>query len=244
MEADVQTTESASATAVLEADQSLPQVPRAPAPWQLEGSAYVMLVRMPEDVLDHAAFVPASLAGKRKSRVSVVMWVDYHKSNCGPYRELLVVPASFATDGGTYHSISRIYVSTYDSVVNGRANWGIPKDRADFSAGPAADGGEHLSASRDGHVFAELSVRAFGPTLPVRSWLLPPSVLTLVQHWLGQSYRLTLKAGGVMRMAKLQSWRFDPQYFPDLARGRVLAAAYLPRFEMEFPVAQVKPLPA
>jgi hypothetical protein len=244
MEADVQTSESTSATAVLEADHTLPQVPRAPAPWQLEGSAYVLLVNMPEQVLDQAAFVPASLAGKRKSRMSVVMWVDYRKSNAGPYRELLMVPGTFATDEGTYHSISRIFVSTYDSVVNGRANWGIPKDRADFSAEPAADGGEHLRAGRDGHVFAELNVRAFGPTLPVRSWLLPPRMLTLVQHWRGQSYRLTLKARGVMRMAKLQSWRFDPQYFPDLARGRVLAAAHLPRFEMEFPVAELKPLPA
>lgn len=230
--------------AVLEPDAALPAVPLHPAPWQLRASAYVFAVRMPEDVLDQAAFVPAELVPRRKNRISVVMVVDYAHSDVGPYRELLVAPASFAHAQGTYPSITRIYVSSYESVVNGRINWGIPKDRADFERGPSAPSQpdtEILRVSRDGHAFAELVVRPYGPTLPITSWLLPPSLRTLVQHWHGQTYRFTLKASGKVRMAGVERWSFDPNYFPDLARGRVLGGAYLPNFEMLFPVAEIAP---
>lgn len=224
---------------VLEPDSALPEVPLRPAPWQLQASAYVFVVRMPQDVLDQAAFVPTELVPRRKNRMSVVMMVDYARSDVGPYRELLVAPASFDHVHGTFPSITRIYVSSYESVVNGRINWGIPKDRADFERTPEPRGGETIRVSRDGHTFAELALRAYGPTLPVASWLLPASLRTLVQHWHGQSYRFTLRASGKARMASVERWSFDPKYFPDLARGTVLSGAYLPSFEMLFPVAEI-----
>ncbi|MET0388375.1 MAG: acetoacetate decarboxylase family protein [Polyangiales bacterium] len=226
---------------VLEPDAALPEVPLHPAPWQLRGSAYVFAVHMPEDVLDHAAFIPKSWVAKRRGRTAYVMFVDYQSSNAGPYRELLVSPASFAFDG-SYPAITRIYVSSYDSVVNGRRNWGIPKDRADFDIQPdAANGGHVVHVTREGRTIAELSLRAHGPKLPVRTWLLPAGLRTLVQPWQDQFFRFTLSASGNARLATLKHWSFDPTLFPDLSRGRVLAGAYLPEFEMTFPVAQITP---
>jgi hypothetical protein len=223
---------------VLEPDAALPAAPRHPAPWSMHASCYVFAVLMPEEVLDEAAFVPSELVPRRKNRISVVMFVDYTQTAVGPYRELLVAPASFAHAQGTYPSITRIFVDSYDSVVNGRLNWGIPKDRADFERVSGADGTETVRVSRDGHTFAELVLRPYGPTLPVASWLLPSPLRTLVQHWQGKSYRFTLSASGKARMASVEHWSFDPNFFPDLARGRVLTGAYLPRFEMLFPVAE------
>jgi hypothetical protein len=43
-------------------------------------------------------------------------------------------------------------------------------------------------------------------------------------------------------MASVSSWQFDSAYFPDLARGKVIAAAYLPSFEMTFPESEVRDL--
>lgn len=224
---------------VLEPDTALPVVPLRPAPWQLQASAYVFAVQMPEEVLDHAAFVPSELVPRRKNRISVVLLVDYAQAEVGPYQELLIAPAAFAHAQGTYPSITRIYVSSYESVVNGRNNWGIPKDRAEFERTPLSGGVETVRVSRDGHAFAELVLHPYGPTLPVRSWLLPRSLRTLVQHWHGSSYRFTLSANGKARMASVERWSFDPNYFPDLARGRVLTGAYLPSFEMLFPVPEI-----
>ena len=227
---------------VLEPDSALPDVPAHPAPWQLTASAYMLLVKLPEHVLDQGAFVPPALVGKRRSGLSVVLLVDYQKADCGPYGELMLIPAAFAFDQGNYLTITRIFVSTYESAVNGRRNWGIPKDRADFAVERDAKGCDRVRVSRDGHTFADFELRAFGPSLPVRSWMLPTPVRSLMQHWNKQSYSFELLASGSMRMASLRSWSFDPQYFPDLAQGRVLAAAHFPKFEMLFPVPEMKPL--
>jgi Acetoacetate decarboxylase (ADC) len=228
---------------VLEPDSALPSVPRQPAPWQLHASAYVLAVLVPEDVLDKGGFVPAHLLEKRRSRVVCAMFVDYESTNCGPYQELLLAPTGFAFESGVHPSITRIYVSSYDSVVNGRKNWGIPKDRAEFERErDEATSTDHIRVSRDSHVFAELELRAYGPALPTATWFIPKAKRTLIQHWQGQSYRFTLSATGRAQVARVLSWRFDAAFFPDLARGRVLAASYLPRFEMTFPAAEIQAL--
>jgi hypothetical protein len=224
---------------VLEREENLPEVPRHPAPWQLQASAYVLAVRMPDDVLDREAFVPPSLAGKRCGNTSYFLYVDYRAANCGPYQEMMVAPAVYDFGESRYPSITRIYVSTYDSVVNGRINWGIPKDRADFQREREGKV-DHIRVSRDGHVFADMRFRAQGLALPVTSWLLPAGLRTLMQHWQGKSYRFTLSAKGSMQLGKLVEWKFDPKFFPDLARGKVIAGAYFPTFDMTFPVATVQ----
>jgi hypothetical protein len=225
---------------VLEPD-GLPEVPLKAAPWQLHGSGYVLVVRLPPPLIDQHAFVPPSLAGKRRGRTAYVMYMDYASSDCGPYRELLVIPASFDFEPGTYPSITRIYVSSYESVVNGRKNWGIPKDRADFTVQHEAKS-DQIAVSRGGRTFAELRLRHFGLTLPVHSSLIPPGMRTLKQHWRGQEYSFTLQAKGTLRMAKLLDWHFDAEFFPDLAQGSVIAAGYLPSFDMTFPVASLREL--
>lgn len=229
---------SATTPRVLEPDSALPDVPAHPSPWQLTASAYLILVKLPDDVLEEGAFVPPALVKQRLSNVSVVMLVDYQKADCGPYSELLFVPGAFAFEDASYMSITRIFVSTYESAVNGRRNWGIPKDRADFAFERSAQGHDQVRVSRDGRTFADFELRAFGPKLPVRSWLLPAGVRSLRQHWAGKRFTFALDARGSMRMAKLERWSFDPQHFPDLARGRVIAAAHFPSFEMFFPVAE------
>ena len=228
---------------VLEPDSALPAAPLQPAPWQLAASAYVFAVLMPDDVLMKGGFVPNHLLDKRKSRVVCAMFVDYQSTNVGPYQELLLAPTGFAFESGVHPSITRIYVSSYDSVVNGRNNWGIPKDRADFvRTRDAATSTDRISVSRDAHTFAELELRAYGPALPTATWLIPKAKRTLVQHWQGKSYRFTLSATGRAQVARVLSWRFDAAYFPDLARGRVLAGSYLPTFNMTFPAAEIQSL--
>jgi hypothetical protein len=227
---------------VLEPD-GLPEVALKPAPWQLHGSGYALMVRLPTELIEHHAFVPPSLAGKRRGRTAFVLYMDYQSSDGGPYRELLVVPASFDFEPGNHLSITRIYVSSYASVVNGRRNWGIPKDYADFDVQHVDERVDRIRLSRAGHVFVDLQLRNFGLTLPVHSGMLP-GVLTLMQHWRDKVYRFTLRAKGKARLAKVLDWHFDPKFFPDLAQGRVIAGAYLPSFDMTFPMPTVRDLPA
>lgn len=227
---------------VLEPDAALPEVPRQPAPWTLRAQGYVVVVLMPAQTLDTAAFVPEGLVPKRRGRTSVMLFIDYKEAVCGNYQELLLAPAAYETPSGTHPTITRIFVSSYESVVNGRRNWGIPKDLARFTREhDASRASDRIVVSRGGDTLVDMKLRAYGPTLPVRTWLLPAGMRTLVQHWNGTRYRFTLHAQGRARLATVEDWRFDPRYFPDLARGRVLTATYLPDFQMTFPDPQTQP---
>lgn len=230
---------------MLDSDAALPPVALHPPPWQLRGWGYMLFVRLPDEMLDQAAFVPTGWTAHRRTRTAIMLFIDYQAAPCGPYRELLVAPASFDLGQGSYPAISRIFVSTYDSVVNGRNNWGIPKDHADFEVeSDAARHTDRLRVGRAGHSFAEFDMRSRGPNLPFHTALLPRSIRTLVQPWQGKAYRTTLTARGKVRRASVMDWRFDADYFPDLTRGRILLASHFPEFDMTFSVAEVLPRPS
>ena len=223
-------------------EPEVPDVAPAPAPWRLTGSGYVFLIRLPASMTDAEVFTPPALRDKRVGRVAQLMIVDYATSGVGPYRELLVTPGAFQGEDQRFNSVTRIYVSTYDSVVNGRVNWGIPKDVADFSLVKGPDGAEDITVSRGGRPFAELRVQPHGAPFPIWSALLPKAQRTLRQSWGGRVYEIQLAARGLARPARIRDCRFDGELFPDLSRGDVLGGVYLPRFTLTFPVATLTTL--
>lgn len=213
----------------------------APAPWQLTGRAYLCVLKPDPKLLDEHSWVPASLAGKRRSGVSLMMFVDYANSPAGPYHELLFIPGQFAfEDGQKRFSISRIFVSTMDSVVNGQRNWGIPKQLANFTVSDDHNT-TRVALSTNDKTFAELTFEAFGPNLPVPRGLLPKAWRTLAQHWQDQTFVYQPNAGGKARLARTRELHFDASEFPALQRSNVLATFNLSSFNMTFPVAQIYP---
>ena len=70
------------------------------------------------------------------SGLGLVMLVQYSSSPAGPYDELLyALPCQHPTDGFEVlatRNIPVIYVSSECSVTNGRLNWGVPKNLAQF----------------------------------------------------------------------------------------------------------------
>lgn len=185
---------------------------RAAPPWHLEGSGSIFLFRF-------------------EHRPALVMLVDYHESPVGPYRELLFL-ADFC--------IRKIYVSTEESAVNGRANWGIPKEVADFAV-ERRGRTEHVHVTLGRRTVADLTVGIGHLPVPVTAALLPRAWRTLVQPWEGRTYMTTLSGRGVVRPARLLKARIEPELFPDLTRGRLLAAVHASRFKLLFPEARVSP---
>lgn len=181
-------------------------------PWLLEGSGSIFLFRF-------------------ERRLGVVMLVDYAGSPVGSYWELLFL-AGFR--------ITRIYVSTEESAVSGRENWGIPKEVADFAV-ERRGRTEHVHVTLAGRTVADLTVGIGRPPLPVTAALLPRAWRTLVQPWEGRTFRTTLSGRGMVRPARLLKARIDPELFPDLTRGRLLAAVHASRFKLLFPEARVSP---
>jgi hypothetical protein len=229
---------------MLQPDATLPQVPLHPAPWQLRGSAWIVALKLSPDAAARDAFLPPELAGRGRGLASFLMYVDYAESGCGPYQELLFIPGAFPFGDGRRHlTISRILVSTWDSVVNGRDNWGIPKDRADFAVERAGSHGreERVRVACEGRESCELRFAPLrlAPPLPVHGGLLPVALRTLAQRFRGRTYYYAPEARGWVRPGRLLSWRFDPALFPDLAGAAVVAACKVESFRMKFPVARL-----
>ncbi|KAM0749534.1 hypothetical protein T439DRAFT_327222 [Meredithblackwellia eburnea MCA 4105] len=130
----------------------------APSPWTLKGHSYFFpIIVSPFSTspipLPKAALAPLeeqSTAGETWNKtfhggVGGVVVVRYDESPVGPYDELIYCPGLFSysappTENGQDRpppqylmAITRIYVSTLNSVVNGRRNWNIPKHLASFN---------------------------------------------------------------------------------------------------------------
>lgn len=213
----------------------------APAPWTLRGRGYICMLRAPAGLLDQGSFLPPSLKGRRTpSPYCYLMFVDYAESPVGPYHELLFIPGAFPFEDGQRHlSISRIFVSSLDSVVNGRRNWGIPKDVAQFDVRYGSAGLDRVRVSKDGQTFAELDFASWPIPLPFTSAILPKAWTTLGQHHDGQTFIYRPSASGWVRPASLRHSRFDAALFPDLARARPLLTVRVTDFSMTFHKAAI-----
>lgn len=224
---------------MLQSNDSLPRVPTVPAPWDLRGHAWMVALRLPKDDPARTAFVPPGLQGSVKAGLSVLMCVVYDEAPCGPYRELLFIPGTMNFGDARYPSISRILVSTWDSVVNGRANWGIPKDRANFEWARTPDG-DRWQVTSDGREVCAMEFTApAGVRLPLRTTWMPGRLGTLAQRMDGRTYYCQPRATGSLRLCRLRQWHFDAALFPDLSRATVLAALRIEDFRMTFPLARV-----
>ncbi len=225
---------------MLQAQESLPDVERFAAPWSLQGHAWSVLLRLPRGAAATHAFVPPQLRSSVRSPLAVLMCVEYVDAPCGPYRELLFIPgAMLFPDGRRYPSISRILVSTWSSVANGRANWGIPKDRADFFFEPGPEG-DRIRVADAGREIARLEFGpARGPHLPLATSWLPSRFTQLAQLHDDRAFYYQPSARGSFRLCRLRGWQFDPELFPDVSNARVLACVRIEQFAMTFPVARV-----
>ncbi len=209
-----------------------------PAPWTLHGKGYMLLYRLKRDFVDAHGGVPDFLAGRFAGGFGSLMLVDYADSDAGPYGEMLFIPGRFRYKNRKLHTISRIYVSTMASVVNGRRNWAIPKERADFRFEPLGGRRERVTVSVGDDVATELTLCAFGPAFPVNTALLP---FPLVQRQGDMCYHTRFSGKGRGRLARVEAMRFSGTLFPDLAGVRPIAVLAVEPFEITFPVAEVEP---
>jgi hypothetical protein len=210
------------------------RVPAYPAPWALSGRGYIILYHFKKDFVLDRGFLPEFSKPDFAGGLGAVMVVDYASSPAGPYGELLFIPGKFKGLGRRWDRITKIYVSTLESVLNGRANWAIPKERADF-AFQRSDSVENVAVSSCGNVFFRARFESFGPRFPVSTVLLP---FPLLQPREGGSLQTTFSGHGKGRLARICGLAIDPELFPDLALARPLVAIAVEPFDIVFPVAR------
>lgn len=220
--------------------QSPPQPALVPPPWRLAGSGWIFLFTFEEGFLRERALVPHELGDDFEARLGVLMLVDYRRSNVGPYRELLFLVGRDLQWRHHLFAITRIYVSTEVSAVNGRHHWGIPKQTAEFQVVRKGEA-ERAIVLRDGLAEVDLSVAPVPKSLvlPGVSSLLPRSWRTLCQPWNHHFYYTRLSGWGMVRRARLLDFRTLPHLFPDVTEGEFVDGFRLEDFRLRFPPAQI-----
>lgn len=208
-----------------------------PAPWNLRGTGYIFLYKFTKKFVGQYGNVPEFLTGNFAGGFGSVMLVDYEKSDAGPYGELLFIPGKFRFGGKKLDTISKIYVSTMESVKNGRANWGIPKEKADFSFEKIGKGTEKATVTVDGKAAAEFTLRSGKLSFPVSTKLLP---FPLVQKHEGKYYFTNFFGKGKGHFASIDSIKIDPALFPDVSLCRPIAVIRVDPFDITFPVARTE----
>lgn len=116
----------------------------------------------------------------------LVQLVSYSESPVGPYDELIYVPGRWKYEhNDPAFRITRIYVSTKESTENGRRNWNIPKQVANFSYRSGPDGTTLFSVSLPSNPDKPFFSASIKP-IPLLSSLSIPTSTTI----LGKYYSL------------------------------------------------------
>lgn len=209
----------------------------APAPWSLTGRAFVLIYHFSKAFCQKYGFLNAYQARSLKGFVGAVMLVDYTSSEIGPYQELLFMPGLCGINGRLTFSISKIYVSTYDSVWNGQNNWGIPKELADFSIVDNPDGSTTFDVAMHDRVFFHAKLQGGGFSFPVSSRVLP--FFNITQQFANQRFRTRPRLSGRAEFSFVRNLVSRPEYFPPIHQLNPLAVLHLKDFKMKFPIPKI-----
>ena len=210
------------------------RVPAVPAPWNLSGRGFMVLYKFNREFLKEKAFLPPDGEMAPAGGLGALMIVDYASSDAGPYSELLFIPGKVHVSGGRWHRITKIYVSTMESVLNGRKNWAIPKEPATFHFSKK-DNLESIEVANDGGTFFQTDIKVYGPRFPVSTKLLP---FPLMQGHAGSYLQTSFSGSGWGRLASIRSIQAEQKYFPNLEGVRPLIAVYIDPFKIVFPQAR------
>ena len=118
---------------IVNLDNKNNEIKKYPAPWSLKGKGFILLYRFSKKEIEEDSSLSQKFKDSFLGGFGAVMIVDYQESNDRPYQELLFIPGNVSYTGKKKKTISKIYVSTLESVYNGRRNWGIPKEQAAFN---------------------------------------------------------------------------------------------------------------
>ncbi len=209
-----------------------------PPPWKLRGDAYILFYFFERDWLE-TLLSPDDFA-RWRGGVGAVAFIDYRASGVGAYGELLFIPGRLTSvDGKPRHSITKIYVSSQASIDSGRANWGIPKERAYFQREVQLANLDSIKMWVDGAPAFELSVTPGLVKLAANSRLCP---IPLAQRLNGSEYRMRLSAAARVSLMEINTLTIDSSYFPDVSAFKPVGAIKLTNFAITFPKPKITPL--
>ncbi len=213
---------------------AIPLMNPAPAPWHLSGNGYILLYYFGSSFLEQKGFMAPFQTENLRLRVGAVLLIDYKTADVGPYQELMFIPGFFNFRGWRSFSISKIYVSSRESQLNGQQNWGIPKELADFNVQELPGGRSRWQVKTGEGIFFDATLKTRPTAFPFSSRLLPWS--RIVQEKNGRLVLTAPSATGKLKPAVVQQITASPEAFPPIQEAKQVGAFKFQDFRMKFPV--------
>ncbi len=205
-------------------------------PWQLSGSGYIIIYKFSKKEVQSNFFLSEKFTKLSTGGTGMIIIADYEKSTIGPYKELLIIPGIIKYNNKNLKTISKIFVSTEESVFYGRKNWGIPKEKADFTDKKDKNK-THIKVSVNDTSFFEISLTSYGPSFPVTTSLLP---LSIIQEYDGKAFYTKPKGSGLGKISLIKNISVDSNLFPNIANKKPLFAIKVNPFKMTFPLPKIE----
>ncbi|KAH9852028.1 hypothetical protein C2E23DRAFT_827258 [Lenzites betulinus] len=124
----------------------------------------------------------------RGGRGSITL-IRYSESPVGPFEELAIAPGEFANPyQKPSHRVTRAYVSSMEALINGRQNWGLPRELAQFSFTPSLD----YRDATEVRIFPAISPTEFASEACFAALIKPVSWLPTIPTSLSHFPRVTL----------------------------------------------------
>lgn len=200
-----------------------------PSPWTLKGEGVILVYKFNKEWVENNGFLTESQKGNFKGGLGFVMLVNYHESPVGPYKELLIIPGKFKPHGR--QSITRIFVDSVASTMNGRSNWGIPKETVPM-IWQKNGSTETIGIGPEDDPILFCRIKTSGIAFPASTKIMP---IKLYQELEGKIYLTNPSGSGWAKLAKIESLKVDQDYFPDIGKLKPLMCFKVNPFTMHFP---------
>jgi len=154
-------------------------------------------------------------------------------------QELLFIPGKFDFHEKKVFSITKIYVSSKESVYNGKLNWGIPKKIGDFKRKKISENEEIISVKENKSKVMDIKLKTRGLPIPVNSKILP-FASTLCQKYNDKFYYTHVDISGWMRYTTVSDISINQKYFPDISNIRPILAIKIDNLKLTFEKPEIK----
>ena len=212
-------------------------------PWQLKGEGFIIPFLANKKEIIENGFLSEDDKKTYKGGLGACMIVNYESSNVGPYFELLFIPGDFEhTDSSNkiklYKRITKIYVSSELSIQEGRLNWAIPKEYADFTWETKQKTTFINVLSKDKKNILSTSLkRKFFP-FPVTTKIYPVTLLQKSDS--SQMIQTQFSGYGKGYISNINNWTLDENFFIDIKRNaRFYFGLAVNEFNITFPIPEM-----
>ena len=217
-----------------------------PPPWNLKGEGFIIPFLGNKSTLLNKGFISEEDKESFAGGIGAIMLVNYESSDVGPYFELLFIPGDFkhtitthaSTKRKLYKKITKIYVSSLTSVQEGRLNWAIPKEMAEFTWKKESNQTMISASTKEAGVFleAEFTKRFFH--FPINTRLYPISLLQKSET--GKLINTEFLGSGKGKFASINKWIVNEKLFANpMSISNFKFGLSADEFNIIFPIPEI-----